>query len=113
MEIAMVKVMCCLTRNDIAVPTACGTLDKAWCEISASPQIIENKAAGAAVPAARTLADKCVFLSESALCPAPTGSVSFIVVHIKSDWMVMLSDWMVMAMTNGNCDDDNLRKWQR
>ena len=50
-----------------------------------------------------------MFLSESDLCPAPAGSVSFSVLHIKSDWMVMLSEWMVMVMTNGN-DDNNVRK---
>ena len=49
-----------------------------------------------------------LFLSESALCPAPTGSVSFNVVHIKSDWMVMLSDGMVMVMPNGNGNDNNV-----
>ena len=32
--------------------------------------------------------------------------MSFSVVSIKSDWMVMLSEWMVMVMTNGN-DDNN------
>ena len=65
------------------------------------------------MPAACTLEDKYLFLSESAVCPTPTGSVSFSVGHIKSDWMVMLSDWMVMVMTNGNGDDDNVGKWQR
>ncbi len=54
-----------------------------------------------------------MFLSESALCPTPAGSVSFSVVHIKSDWMVMLSDWMVMVTMNGNGDDENVGKWQR
>jgi hypothetical protein len=44
-----------------------------------------KKAAGAAVQAA------------CALRPAPAGSVSYIVVHIKS---AMLSDWMVMVMMN-------------
>ena len=53
-----------------------------------------------------------MFRSESALCPTPASSVSFSVLHIKSDWMVMLSDWMVMVMTNGNGDDDNAGKWQ-
>ena len=51
-----------------------------------------------------------MFLSESALCPTPTGSASFSVVHIKSDWIVILLDWMVMVMTNGNGDDDNVGK---
>jgi hypothetical protein len=45
----------------------------------------KQKAAGAAVQAA------------CALRPAPAGSVSYIVVHIKS---AMLSDWMVMVMMN-------------
>ena len=69
---------------------------------------IKQKNAGAAVPAARTLEDQYMFLSKSAVCPAPTGSVSFSVVHIKSDWMVVLSDWMVMVMTNGNDDNNNV-----
>ena len=56
-----------------------------------------KKAAGAAVQAA------------CALRPAPTGSVSYSVVHIKS---AMLSDWMAMVITNGNGDDDNEGKWQ-
>ena len=51
-----------------------------------------------------------MFLSESALCPAQAGSVSFSVVHIKSDWMVMLSDCVVMVMTNGNDDNNNVGK---
>ena len=51
-----------------------------------SPILLENKkAAGAAVQAA------------CALRPAPAGSVSYIVVHIKT---AMLSDWMVMVMMN-------------
>ena len=50
------------------------------------PRLLENKeAAGAAVQAA------------CALRPAPAGSVSYIVVHIKS---AMRSDWMVMVMMN-------------
>ena len=49
-----------------------------------------------------------MFLSESALGPAPTGCVSFSVLHIKSDWMVMLSEWMVMVMTNGDDDNNNV-----
>ena len=51
------------------------------------PRVLEKqkKAAGAAVQAA------------CALRPAPAGSVSYIVVHIKS---AMLSDWMVMVMMN-------------
>ena len=50
------------------------------------PILLEKqKAAGAAVQAA------------CALRPAPAGSVSYIVVHIKS---AMLSDWMVMVMMN-------------
>ena len=48
-----------------------------------------------------------MFLSESAVCPTPTSAVSFSVFHIKSDWMAMLSEWMVMVMTNGN-DDNNV-----
>ncbi len=62
------------------------------------------------MPAACTLEGKYMFLSESGLCPPPSGSVSFSVVHIKSDWMVMLSEWMVMVVTNGNGDDDNVGK---
>ena len=58
--------------------------------------------------AACGIARQYLFLSESALCPAPTGSVSFSVLHIKSDWMVRLSDWMVMVMTNGNDDNNNI-----
>ena len=58
--------------------------------------------------AACTMSRQYLFLSESALCPAPAGSVSFSVVHIKSEWMVMLSDWMVMVMTNGNADNNNV-----
>ena len=46
-----------------------------------------------------------MFLSESARCPAPAGSVSFNVVRIKS---VVLSDWMAMVTTNGNGDDDTV-----
>ena len=66
-----------------------------------SPRLfLENKAAGAAVPAACTLEDKYLFLSESSSCPTPAGSVSCNVVHIKSDWMVMLSDW------DGRADDE-------
>ena len=63
---------------------------------------------GAAVQAACAISRQYVLLSESALCPAPAGSVSFSVLHIKSDWMVMLSDWMVMVMTNGNDDNNNV-----
>ena len=51
-----------------------------------------------------------MFLSESALCPAPAGSVSFNDVRIKSEWMVRLSDWMAMVLTNGNDDADNVGK---
>ena len=72
-----------------------------------------KKAAGAAVQAACAISEQYLFLSESALCPTPAGSVSFSVIHIKSDWVAMLSDWMVMVMTNGNGDDDNVGKWQR
>ena len=54
-----------------------------------------------------------MLLSECALCPTQAGSVSFSVVRIKSDWMVIRSDWMVMVMTNGNGDDDNVGKWER
>ena len=78
------------------------------------PRLLEKqKAAGVAVQAACAISGQYMFLSESALCPAPAGSVSFSDVHIKSDWMVMLSDWMVMVMTNGNGDDNRVGKWQR
>ena len=58
--------------------------------------------------AACTISRQYLCLSEYALCPAPTGSVSLSVLNIKSDWMVMLSEWMVMAMTNGNDDNNNV-----
>ena len=67
----------------------------------------KNKAAGAAVAAACALGNKYLFLSESALCPTPAGSVSFCVLNITSDWMVMLSEWMVMVMTNDNDANNN------
>ena len=69
------------------------------CTFRHRPILLEKQkeAAGAAVQAA------------CALRPAPTGSVSYRVVHIKS---AMLSDWMVMVMMNGNGDDDNVGKWQ-
>jgi len=51
-----------------------------------------------------------MFLSESALCPTPTGSVSFSALNIKSDWMVVLSEWRVMVMTYGNDDNNNVGK---
>ena len=70
----------------------------------------KQKTAGAAVQAACAISGQYLFLSESALCPAPAGSVSFSVLHIKSDWMVMLSEWMVMVMTNGNDDNNNVGK---
>ena len=65
--------------------------------MSSSSQLIEQtkKAAGAAVQAA------------CALCPAPAGSDSYSVIHIKS---ALLSDWLVMVMTSGNGDDDNVGK---
>ena len=74
------------------------------------PILLEKKAAGAAVKAACANSRQYLFLSESALCPAPAGFVSFSVVHSKSDWMVMLSEWMVMVMTNGNDDNNNVGK---
>ena len=58
--------------------------------------------------AACAISGQYLFLSESALCPAPTGSVSFSVLHLKSDWMVMLCECMVMVMTNGNDDNNNI-----
>ena len=60
--------------------------------------------------AACAISGQYLFLSESALCPAPAGSVSFSVLNIKSDWMVMLSEWIVMVMTNGNDDNNNAGK---
>ena len=58
--------------------------------------------------AACTISRQYMFLSESALCPTPTSSVSLSVLNIKSDWMVMLSEWMVKVKTNGNDDNNNV-----
>ena len=55
------------------------------------------------MPAAWTLEEISVIV----VCPAPDSSVSFSVLHIKSDWTVILSEWMVMVMTNGIDENDN------
>jgi len=70
----------------------------------------KKQTAGAAVQAACAISRQYMFLSESALCPTPTSSVSFSVLNIKSDWTVMLAEWMVMVMTNGNDDNNNVGK---
>ena len=57
--------------------------------------------------AACAISGQYLFLSESALRPTPAGSVPLSVLNIKSDWMVMLSEWMAMVMTNGNDDNNN------